>query len=235
MSIAFVQAATAVSIIGSAAGSVSLSGVRAGNTLICLLGQYNTAETTTTWTVVDSETGTPNYNQDVLVVNNGTSTGMCASLYNALAGAHTVTATAAGVAAADCFGNILLAEFSGIATNGFDKHATQSIFGTATGTSTTGTLAAANELLIAVMSADGSLAGATSPPTGGPGTFINLFSSLTGGFYEDFDYQIQTTGTTGVAANWGTTTANTTMANLISTYKAATAGITQNQMLMGIG
>ena len=215
MTIALVQQSSVGTMSGSLSGTASLSGVTAGNALICLATHIASDATNPTFSVVDSQTGTPNYTQDVLVRQASNSAAMCTSLFSALAGSHTVTVTALAGAAGNSFGKLILLEISGITT--FDKFGTLALTGTAAVTSSTGTLSAANEILFAVLGAQSALTGFTTPPTGGPGVFTNLFSDPST-FDSNMNYQIQTTGTAAVTANWGTLNSSAALAGLVATY-----------------
>lgn len=90
-------------------------------------------------------------------------------------------------------------------------------------TGATGTLANANSLLLAAVCANQSLAGATVPPTGGPGTFTDIIHDLTGAssVYGDLAYQVQTSGTSAVNASWGTITTGCEWIAAVAVYKAS--------------
>jgi len=153
---------------GSLTASWTLSGVTAGNLLVLAHGHSDTSNPNATVIVSDAQ-GT--YTQDMFVRANSSLAVCAASLPNANAGSHTVSAVYQSGTPADSFGAGILLELSGVATSSYVDTSTPVSGSASTGTgplstSATGTLQAANDLLIAIIIHSAASAGATVPPSG---------------------------------------------------------------------
>lgn len=226
MSIAIAQISTIGYYTNSlTATTVFASGPAAGNAIIYIEQHFDSGASSSGFTVGD---GHNTYNSDLVESHlSGTLEIAIGSAYNVPSGepALTLTFTRTAGTAPNSLGSVIALEVSGLLTNGFDQSASNDNASSTTPTTgATGVLAASNELILCALNANASLAGATSPPTGGPGTFIDLSNSLTGffGFY-DFAYQIQSTGTAAVNCSSGTLNTACFWTMAVATYRAATA------------
>ena len=209
----------------------ALTGVTAGNAILVSTSLVDTNFNTTAISVSDG-TG---YAVDASQNYGNNSLAYSFSLLNVSAGSHNITASGAASNYGGYSGAIIVMEVSGLRTTGaFDK--TAGAKGHSTGpvaTGTTGSLSNANSLIVAV-AASVPASGLTIPPTGGPGTYTSAISFTTS-TNADIDYQIQTSGTSGVSASWGTASGSSLWACLVATYQASGGVSAKTQMLLGVG
>jgi len=218
-----VAQSTTIALGANMSQTITLNGVASGNALIFLGSVVDTAGSLTAasgWTVTD---GTAYTHDAESPVSGGASATIIASRLNVNSGSHTVTFTVTGGLAANKKGGLSFLEISGLLTSGaFDKSSTNSGNSTTPTTGSTAALAQSNEIIVCALATFGSLTGGSShfPPIGGPGVFTALYN----GTGSDHDYQIQTSGTTAVSADWGTVDASGKWSAAVATYKGSTSG-----------
>jgi hypothetical protein len=207
----------------SLTATATLNGVTAGNTLIALVGHQDFGNNNYTMAVSDAQ---GSYSPDAYLIrsSNGRPSAGVFSLFTANAGTHACSAVASLGTVGNSFGALVLQEWSGLSA--LDQAASNSAGGTTTPTSgTTATLAQNNDVIFTILSSNSTQAGGTFPPTGGPGTYTQVFNST----LVDQDYQIIQSSTAAVSASWGTLTAAANWAAVIATYTALPAAASTPQ------
>ena len=224
MTIAIVQSSTPTEVdSGLSATTTFSSNPTAGNAIVIVSAHYDTGNTFGTVSFSD---GVNSYTVDLtdshpyLLINTGSTFGIAAH-----GSPLTITATYSSGSSGNMRWMLAAFELSGL--GGFDQAATNLGNTTTTPSSgSTGTLANANSFVLAAVTASSSLAGATVPPTGGPGTYTSIISDLTG---SDFQYaelarQLILSNNSAVSASWGTISTTAYWLAAVSVYKAAGGG-----------
>lgn len=230
---AFVQKSTVGTFSGLTA-TATLNGVTNLNSLICTVSHLDNGQTGPSFTISDGA----GYNQDVNSAVLGYSNTIIASRYAVAGGNYTVTVTALSGSAGNSYGSIQLSEFSNLVTNGFDASATAGTYSTALTCGPTGTLAQNTELLIAalfVSQNNGSGGPITTPPTGGPGSFVNLASiNPSSNLCADFDYQLNTGTNAAVSVNYGSLPNPSVWGIAVATYKESGGAMQSADLYAGM-
>lgn len=214
MAISIVQISSVAYWSGTNTASPSLSGVSAGNTLLALYNSNNNASNGIV-TVNDGSAYAADFSKQQgtysqLVVG-------VARLSSAGAGAHTANCVNTQAAT---YGHAILMEVAGLAAAPLDKTSGNTASSTSPTTGSTGVLSQADELVIAILGGDASLAGWTNPPTG----FTNIFNTTGDGFgYTSFSYKI-VNATTAQNPGWGAIGSQDWVA-ACATYKMAAAAV----------
>jgi hypothetical protein len=203
----------------SLSATATINGVTAGNALFAVVSHIDQGGNSPTFTISDGTS----YTQDIASDQGGQVEIAIARRFNVAGGNYTLTVTASAGTAGQSHGRIQFLEVSGLG-NAFDTSGSAKNTGTqARTTSNTATLASSSEFALAVYGAfSNNLGGFNSPPSGGPGSWTNLFNASESVGLWDSDYQIISGSNAAFNVSWGTTGLPTTKWNCaVATYTGA--------------
>lgn len=207
----------------SSSAPSTVTGVSPGDLLVAFVAHLQFDSLGSDFTVADADgsytIATPNFGGEIGI---GIATRIATS-----AGSHTATATGSAGSAANSQGYIVLSRFStGGSSASFDNGTGQRANSTTPSTGSA-SLTGSNDLLLVGFDCETSMAGATTPPVGGPGAFTNVFLDLTGSGNAPtiFAWQILSGALASINVNCGTLSTSGVYAAVVEAFTLTAAGV----------